>query len=165
VTKEEYRLVSDSQWRYLHMKLNRLSKIVDNLRSSINDMNNPKKFLRFSEVLPPERVCRDITSMVIGTKSYDGFLGRLSEHYGVPLLEFSVDENIPDGINDQYRVNEWHPDGRAYCKNKTVGRRTVLHEFFHHLVHHRVAIVEKEREEEYADRYARSFLQRAGRSN
>jgi len=162
MSEEKYRLVSDAQWRYLHLKLNKLSKIVDRLRTSIDDMNNPKKFLRFSEVLPPENICRDINDMMIGATKYDGFLGRLSEHYGVPLLEFIIDETIPDGINAQYRVNGWCPDGRAYSKNKTTSRSTVLHEFFHHLVHHRVAIVEKKREEEYANRFARTFLQRAG---
>jgi len=161
MTKEKYRLVSDSQWRYLHRKINDLTNQVTELRFTLKDMNRPKKFLRFSEVVPPESVCRDINSMMVGSTSYDGFLGRLAEHYTVPLMEVLVDKTIPDGILAQYRKTVLYPDGIAYCKNKTVNRRTVLHEFFHHLVHHKVVIVKK-KEEEYADRFASSFLRRAG---
>lgn len=159
---EKYRLVSDSQWRYLHSKINDLSSQLVDIRFALKGMNRPAKFLQFSEVIPPESICRDINSMMAGTQYYHGFLGRLAEHYEVPFMEISVDKNIPDGINAQYRVNGWHPDGKAFSKNETVSRSTVLHEFFHHLVHHKVVIVEKKREEEYANRFSRIFLRRAG---
>ena len=159
---EQYRLVSDSQWRYLHSKINDVSKQLTDLRWSLKDMSRPKKFLQFSEVVPPESVCRDINSMMRGNTSYDGFLGRLAEHYGVPLMSLWVDETIPDGTLAVYRKTAFRPDGNAYTKSKTVGRETVLHEFFHHLVHHKVVVVKKKREEEYADRFARLFLNRAG---
>lgn len=48
----------------------------------------------------------------------------------------------------------------AYSKNQTVGRETVLHEFFHHLTNCKVVVVNKADEEYYADKYAQTFMQR-----
>ena len=159
---EGYRLISNSQWRYLHKKINTLTDIVVDVRSDLEQSRRPKKFLNFHEIVPESSVCKDINSMLTGTSDYRGFLGRLAEFYDVPLMEIAIDEKIKDGVIAQYRVNGWHPNGKAYSKNQTVGRDTVLHEFFHHLCHHNVSMVKKKDEEEYADRFARMFLQRAG---
>jgi len=166
LSKEEiidgYRLISDSQWRYLHKKINDLIGITADIKHDISQSKRHKKYLRFHEVVPEASVCRDINSMLTGTNEYLGFLGRLAEYYEVPLMEIQIDEKIPDGVIAQYRVNAFYPTGKAFSKNRKVGRGTVLHEFFHHLCHHNVVIVAKSDEEKYADRFSRIFLQRAG---
>jgi hypothetical protein len=156
--KEEYRLISDSQWRYMHRKLNDLQESVSRLRRQMDDLNRPKRYLKFSECIPPESICRDVNSMLLGNSSYDGFVGRLSEYYGIEPMGCYVDATLPVRVIAQYRLGEKN----AYSRNKTVGRDTILHEFFHHLTNLNVVSVPKDQEEKLADKYARIFLQRAG---
>lgn len=155
---EKHRYVSDSQWRYLHSKINSLQKSVDTLRESFENNNKPKRGLRFYEVVPPESVCRDINSMLIGTNEYDGFLNRLADYYGVTPMKCYRD----DDLDPKYKA-EYRPRSKAcFSAGPSIARATVLHEFFHHLQHEGVVFVSKKEQEEYADRYSKMFLQRAG---
>jgi len=158
LSKDEYRLISDSQWRYLHRKLNHLEAQVSDLRSSLKESQRPKRYLRFGECLPPASICKDVMSMMNGTNTYDGFIGRLAEYYHCETMGCFVDTNIDPKYAAVYRPSEKN----AYSREKTVDRRIILHEFFHHLVNLNVVSVNKKDEEEYADKYARIVLSRGG---
>ena len=155
---EEYRLISDSQWRYMHRKINDLQDSILTLRRKMDDINKPKRYLKFSECIPPESVCRDVNSMLAGSKKYDGFVGRLSEYYGIEPMGCFVDS----GISPKYVAEYRRPENNAYTREPTVHRSTILHEFFHHLTTLNVVSVPKDQEEKLADQYAKVFLQRAG---
>ena len=158
---EEYRLVSDSQWRYLHGKINDLQGTVMKLWRTMDEMQRPKRGLRYHEAVPPESACRDINSMLLGSTSYAGFMSRLAGYYGCEPMGNKRD----DSIDPKYRA-VYRPDYKTcYSRGSSVGRKTVLHEFFHHLVHLGVVFVDKKDEEDYAERYASTFLDRAGWSD
>ena len=158
MTTENYRLVSDSQWRYLHSKINYLQESVVDMKSTIREMRRPKRGLRFSEALPPASVCRDVDSMLLGTTSYDGFMHRLSAFYECEPMGIYRDDNV-----DEKYLAVYQPDRKAcFSRGPTLNRKTVLHEFFHHLVNLGIVFVDKKDEEDYADRFARIFLQRGG---
>lgn len=153
-----YRLVSDAQWRYLHRKINRLSDKLDSLQEQLPRKH--KKFLKFCEVVPPVSVCKDVMSMMDGMNTYEGLIGRLSEYYGCMVMGLYIDKRI-----SPERLAEYRPDeDAAYSRTKTMLHRTVLHEFFHHLQNHNIVVVDKKRQEIYARKYAKLFLERSGRS-
>ncbi len=155
---EDYRLISDSQWRYMHRKINDLQESILKLHRQISDSNRPKRYLRFSECVPPESICKDVNSMLLGNAGYDGFVGRLADYYNIVPMGCYVDSNISPKVIAEYR----RPENNAYSREKTVHRSTILHEFFHHLTTLNVVSVPKNQEEKLADKYAEVFLQRAG---
>ena len=117
-----------------------------------------KKWLKFTECIPPANVCKEIYSMTTGINTYEGFIGKLSEYYGCKPMSLHVDKTI----NPKYSAIYYPNLNEARTRTKTVGFKTVLHEFFHHLVNLKVVVVNKDEEEKYADKYARIFMQRAG---
>ena len=149
--------MSESQWRYLHRKINRLSDKLDSLQEQLP--SKPKRFLKFWEAVPPVSVCKDVMSMMDGMNTYEGLIGRLSEYYGCVVMGLYVDKRISPERSAEYRPD----DDAAYSRTQVVLRRTVLHEFFHHLQYQNVVVVDKKRQEHFAGKYARIFLERAGR--
>ena len=152
----EYRLVSDSQWRYLHQKLNYLQESVADMKSTIRNMQRPKRGLRYSEAIPPASVCRDVVSMLVGTTSYDGFMQRLSAFYDCEPMGIYRDDNVDEKYLAVYRSQE----KACYSRGPSLERRVVLHEFFHHLVNLGIVFVDKKDEEDYANRFAKAVLHR-----
>lgn len=149
--------MSESQWRYLHRKINRLSDKLDSLQEQLP--RKPKKFLKFWEAVPPVSVCKDVMSMMDGMATYEGLIGRLSEYYGCEIMGCYIDESISPEYLAVYRSDK----KSAYTRLKYVDRRTILHEFFHHLQHQNVVVIDNKRKEHFANKYARIFLERAGR--
>ena len=152
-----YRLVSDAQWRYLHRKINSLNDKLDVLKEQLP--NKPKRFLKFWEAVPPVSVCKDVMSMMDGMTTYEGLIGRLSEYYGCETMGCYIDESISPDYLAVYRSNK----KSAYTRLKYVTAHTILHEFFHHLQYQNVVVVDKKRQERFAEKYAKIFLERAGR--
>lgn len=149
-----YRLVSNVQWRNLHKKLNELNDKIDNLMKTLPQ--KPKKYLKFHQCVPPSSICKDIMSMLSGIENYVGFIGKLSEYYGCEPMGCFINENIEKKFLAIYR-----PDRKAaYTREKNVDCHTVLHEFFHHLVHLDVVSIDRRSEEKLADRYADIFMER-----
>lgn len=155
---DNYRLVSDSQWRYLHSKINYLQESVAEMKRTMRINQRPKRGLRYSESIPPASVCRDVVSMLVGIKTYDGFIQRLSAFYDCEPMGVLRD----DTVNEKYLAVYRRDKKACYSRGPTVDKATVLHEFFHHLTNLGVVFVDKEDEEDYADRYARAILTRAG---
>ena len=158
MTTENYRLVSDSQWRYLHNKINYLTESVADMKSTIRTIQQPKRGLRYSEAVPPASVCRDVVSMLVGTTSYEGFIRRLSAFYDCEPMGVLRDDNVSEKYLAVYRRDE----KACYSRGPSVNRKTVLHEFFHHLTNLGVVFVDKKDEEDYANRFANAVLHRAG---
>lgn len=147
--------LSKRQWYNLHKKLNKIMQRLEKLEDEIP--KRQKKWLRFEECVPPASVCKDINSMMEGNNTFTGFLGKLAEYYGCEEMPIYVDKTI----NPKY-VAVYHPNLKeARSRTKHVDRKTVLHEWFHHLVNLRVVIVSKSEEEKYANLYADVFLARA----
>ena len=153
-----YKLVSDLQWRNLHRKINGLNDKLDAFQEQLP--NKPKRFLKFWEAVPPASVCKDIMSMLDGMNTYEGFIGRLSEYYGCETMGIYISKRISPECLAEYRP----ATKSAYTKEKIVSEHTVLHEFFHHLQHQNVVVVDKKDQEIYAEKYAKIFLERAERS-
>lgn len=153
-------MVTDRQWRNLHKKLNNILEVVGYLERQLRKQT-PKKWLKFEECIPPASVCKDVHSMLRGINTYGGFLGRLAEYYGCEEMDLRVD----DKIEPKYRAVYNPVMKTAYSRKSTVDTKTVLHEWFHHLVNLNVVVVDKKDEEKYADKYANAFLTRAGADN
>lgn len=121
----------------------------------------PRRWLKFYECIPPVTVCKDVCSMMIGTQYYTGFLARLREYYDCEPMKLFMDESrCSKGYLAMY-----YPDEKTAYARGPVMKKTVLHEFFHHLVDTKVVFLddsEKKTVEKLADEYARIFLQRAG---
>lgn len=155
---ESVRMVTDSQWRYLHQKINALTDIVFELKQEVKEYRKPKRGLRFWESIPSERECNDVLTMLNFTTSYDGFINRLAGFYDCEPMGVYRDENV----DPKYKAIYHKHKKACYSRGPTIDRQTVLHEFFHHLVAQGVVFVKKHEEEEKADRYAEVFLKRAG---
>ena len=146
--------ISKRQWYNLHSKLNSIMEKLEWLEKQIP--RKEKKWLKFDECLPPASVCGDVFSMMNGNNTYTGFLGKLAEYYGCEPMDFYIDPQI----NPKYRAVYRPPLKAAYSRTDTASKRTVLHEFFHHLVNLRVVVVPKDEEEKYADKYAEIVMMR-----
>jgi len=132
--------------------MNRLSMLEEKLP------NRQKRWLKFDECVPPESICKDANSMMKGNNTYTGFLGKLAEYYGCEEMSLNVDTSIDPKYNAVY----YPLLKEARSRTKTVSIKTVLHEWFHHLVNLKVVFVDKSKEEKYADKYSEIFLQRIG---
>lgn len=148
--------LTDAQWRYMHKKMNELTEQVVDLRHQLQAFR-PKRYLKFEECVPPASVCKDVCSMLRGIGNYKGFIGKLSEYYGVKTMGCFVDSKLSNKIIAQYRQSE----GNAYSRNKSVSAHTVLHEFFHHMHYNDVVVINDSQKEKLADLYATLFLERA----
>lgn len=153
---EKTRVITERQWRYLHKKINYLEETLAEIR--LNLPKKEKKWLTFNEAIPPESICKDVNSMLDGVTSYEGFVGRLADYYGCKTMPCQVDTNIDPKYAAVYRPFF----ETAYTRTRTIHRSTILHEFFHHLIHLKVVTVPQNKEEFYADKFATTFLQRAG---
>ena len=156
---EKTRTITERQWRYLHRKINYLEETLTEIRSNLP--KKEKKWLNFNEAVPPASICKDVNSMLDGVTSFEGFVGRLSEFYGCKAMPCQVDTSIDPKYAAVYRPFY----ETAYTRTQTIHRSIILHEFFHHLVHLKVVVVPKNKEEYYADKYAQTILQRAGFTN
>jgi len=150
----EMKLISERQWRNLNRKLNGIRETVRRLEDELPQ--KPKRWLHFEECIPPASVCRDISSMLDGISSYTGFLGRLAEYYGCSSMGFYVDEKI----DPKYKAIYYPNLKKAASRTPTIGRNSVLHEWFHHLVNENVVVVDGEEEEKFARKYAEIFMLR-----
>lgn len=146
--------VSKRQWYNLHSKLNSIMQKLEWLEEQIP--RKEKRWLKFDECLPPASVCRDVFSMMDGNSTYTGFLGKLAEYYGCEPMDFYIDPQI----NPKYRAVYRPHLKTAYSRTSTASKRTVLHEFFHHLVNLKVVVVHKDEEEKCADKYAEIVMMR-----
>jgi len=148
--------ITKRQWYNIHKKLNDITNRLSMLEEKLP--NKQKRWLKFDECVPPESICKDANSMMKGNNTYTGFLGKLAEYYGCEEMSLTVDKSI-----DSKCLAIYYPLLlEAKTKAKTCDMNTVLHEWFHHLVNLKVVFVDKSKEEKYADKYAKIFLQRIG---
>lgn len=146
--------ISKRQWNNIHKKLNSLKDEVVELKSILP--KREMKYLKFEECIPPASICKDVNSMMNGISSYEGFIGRLSNYYGCETMGLYVDKKM-----DIKHIAEYRSLTRdAYTRKTTCEKNTVLHEYFHHLVNLKVVIVDKKKEEYYADKYTKVFMER-----
>ena len=124
---EEYRLVSDRQWRYLHQKINYLT---DGIASLKHELLKPKRGLRFWECIPPSEVCKDALDLSGITGNFIGMVGRLADYYKCDTMGCFVDTSIDPKYNGVYSPSE----KTAYSRTSQTDKRFILHEFFHHLI-------------------------------
>lgn len=149
------KIISDRQWRKLNQHLENISIELREIKRKLPEKE--KRYLGFSECVPPVSVCKEINSMMDGVDEYGGFLARLSDYYGCEPMGCYIDTTIDPKYKAVYR-----PDLKnAYTRTKTIDRATVLHEFFHHLVNLYVVKVSKSQEEHYANKFSEVFMQRA----
>jgi len=148
--------ITKRQWYNIHRKLNDITNRLSMLEEKLP--NRQKRWLNFDECVPPESICKDVNSMMKGNRTYTGFLGKLAEYYGCKEMSLNVDTSIePKYIAVYYPLLH-----EARTRTKTIDKKTVLHEWFHHLCSLKVVFVDKSKEEKYADKYAKIFLQRIG---
>jgi hypothetical protein len=77
----------------------------------------------------------------------------LTEHYGVRRMKIILNgRRVGNGNIAIYFQN------RAHFTKKGLTKRTVLHEFYHHLVYVNNSDMPKTKEERAANQYARDFL-------
>ena len=115
-----------------------------------------KSSLSFSAALPPPSLCKDIVGTdVIG--NWDNHMQILSDYYGIePMGNYSDKSKVPKGS-----IACYHPcEGNAYYKKPTTTLKTVLHEFFHHLVYQNVVDLKYEDEEKRANKFAEIIIRR-----
>lgn len=151
--------ISEGQYRYLKGKINALSCQLSEVLYKLNQIkaSRVKHLIAFEESIPPKSVCIDVLSM-LGVGNYKGMMRLLSDYYGISRLQLFHDpKKVPDGAIACYVRQE----GIAYSKNPTINEKTVLHEFFHHLVTLNVVVIDEEDEEVLANKYAKIFLERA----
>jgi len=147
--------ITERQWRNLNNKLNEITNKLVRIEKQIPQRQ--KKWLKFDECVPPISVCKDVSSMMTGNSTYDGFLGKLAEYYGCGEMSLVVDKTI----NPKY-LAVYRPSLRqAASRTPTASRSTVLHEWFHHLVNLHVVVIDNEKAEKLADKYARIFMERS----
>jgi hypothetical protein len=128
--------------------------------------------------LPPREVC-SIFANICRLKSAQKAVDMLSKIYGVPSMKTVFQHRFP--VNDMVcrdAVAVYYSDGMtAYFKPEGTSMRTILHEFYHHLVScygvHEMLdyqilpdpvtgyYARNEREERAANSYADTFLRRA----
>jgi len=149
--------ITQKKWNNLHKKLNEMQSQLGNLENLL-EKQRPKKWLKFDECVPPSSVCKDVFSMLAGLNTYTGVLGKLADYYGCTPMQMLVDRSIDPKYKAVYRPNE----EVAYSRETTIDAKSVLHEWFHHMVNLNVVLVNKRAEEHWADKYATIFLQRAG---
>jgi len=146
--------ISKRQWNNIHRKLNGIANRLSTLEEKLP--NRQKRWLKFDECVPPESVCKDANSMMKGNNTYTGFLGKLAEYYGCEEMGLNIDTSI----DPKYSAIYYPHLHEARTRTKTIDKKTVLHEWFHHLINLKVVFVDKEKEEKYANKYAEIFLQR-----
>jgi hypothetical protein len=77
----------------------------------------------------------------------------LTEYYCVRRMRI-----ILDGRKVGKGCSAWYLENRAYFKKKGLKRRTVLHEFYHHLAYSKGLDTPYRIEEKEANNYAKKFL-------
>jgi curved DNA-binding protein CbpA len=128
--------------------------------------------------LPPREICVSFAS-ICRTKSAQAAIDMLSKIYGIPSMKTVFQHRFP--INDTVckdALAVYYADGlTAYFKAEGMSLRTILHEFYHHLVNcygikdlldYQLLpdpitgyYARNEREERAANSYAEAFLKRA----
>ena len=157
VQTKNYRVVTETQWRNLNQKLNNLQAQLLFLEQNLP--RREKRYLKFDECVPPVSICKDVVSMLKGVSTYEGAIGRLCEYYGCPIMDMKVDPGDKVAKNC---LAVYYPDLKtAYSAGQTIDEHTVFHEFFHHLVAHKVVIVNDRAAEHWANKYADVLLERA----
>jgi len=146
--------ITKRQWNNIHKKLNRLEDTINYIKNNL--LKKQMKYLKFEECIPPSSICKDVNSMMNGVNNYEGFIGRLSSYYGCEPMGLFVDKTI-----NPKHIAEYRPlIKNAYTRKTTCDKKDVLHEYFHHLVNLNVVVIDKKKEEYYADEYAKLFLER-----
>ena len=127
--------------------------------------------------LPPVEVC-DRFAYLCRTKSAEAALEMLSKVYGVPTLRIVFQHRFP--VNDMVcrdALAVYYADEMtSYFRPEGISMKTILHEFYHHLVHCYGVLdsldyqiipdpvtgyyARNEREEKAADSYANAFIRR-----
>ncbi|HEX7032838.1 MAG TPA: J domain-containing protein [Nitrososphaera sp.] len=128
--------------------------------------------------LPPKEVCTIFTK-ICRTKSAQAAIDMLCKIYGVPSMKLVFQHRFP--VNDMVcrdAIAVYYSDEMtAYFKPEGTSMRTILHEFYHHLVSCYAVrdmldyqmipdpvtgyYARNEREERAANSYAETFLRRA----
>lgn len=114
---------------------------------------------RLRKVLPSKRVCEKF-NLAYELKGAQRAVDLLARHYGIRRMTIVVDgRRVANSDRACYDYDSY----TAYFKKRTIRKRLVLHEFYHHLAYVEDWDMSGKKEEREADRYARSIL-RTGRS-
>jgi hypothetical protein len=98
--------------------------------------------------LPPKWVLEAATKNMKKDRTWDSFLNVLCIYYDVPPVFARVNKRISAVAHYIEAIN------LIETKEEIVGMRTILHEFFHHLISKRRSLVPRNTDETLADSYA-----------
>ena len=101
--------------------------------------------------LIPSRKVREEFLLMYELKGAQKAVDFLAKYYGVRRMRIVV-----DGRRVGAKYLAVYEDNVSYFKKCSLQKRTVLHEFYHHLAHN--GIVTSEGEEREAEKYARNML-------
>lgn len=101
---------------------------------------------RLRKVLPSKRVCEEF-NLTYELKGAQRAVSLLSKYYRIGRMKIVVDGNSDEALYDYGTYT-------AYFKKRTIGKRLVLHEFYHHIVYVRNWDMSERREEREAERYS-----------
>jgi hypothetical protein len=100
-------------------------------------------------------------SMMNGVTTYSGFIGKLAEYYGCSTIKLLVDKNK---CKKEWNAVYYSDLKKVFTYEDTISHRTVLHEWFHHMVNEKVVYlgtITSEKEEEFAVKFSCIFMERA----
>jgi hypothetical protein len=120
----------------------------------------PLRYLKFDNCVPPASVCKEVESMMIGIRTYTGFIGKLADYYGCSTMEITVNKDM---CKPEWNAVYYPNLKKAYTHRDTVSRETVLHEWFHHMVNEKVVYlgdISSKEGEKFADRFSKIFMER-----
>lgn len=104
---------------------------------------------RLRKALPSKRVSETF-NLAYELKGAQKAVDLLARYYGIRRMKIVVDGRRV-GNGDEASYDRY----TAYFKKRTIGKRLVLHEFYHHLAHVKDWDMSERREEREAERYSR----------
>ena len=103
-----------------------------------------------TRVVPSKRV-REEFSLVYELLGAQKAVDFLAKHYGVRRMKIVLDGRKVGG-----KYLAVYQDNISYFKKRSIKKKIVLHEFYHHLAHNN--IVSSKGEEQKAKKYARKMI-------
>jgi hypothetical protein len=103
----------------------------------------------------PHKKVREQFQIIYELKGCQKAINFLSEYYSIKKLRI-----ILNGKKLGKNCEAFYFDGKAYFSKRSLKKRNVLHEFYHHLVEIKEVELSNRNEEKEANEYTRKFLRK-----